>query len=93
MRLTKFEADTIKQSIYRDDPGAMVYLFGSRVDDAEKGGDIDLLIIPKKIKSTDKIKLKAALFEKLEEQKIDLVIAETNEKPFVRIALGKRVLL
>ena len=93
MRLSNFEIDVIKQSIYRHDPEALVYLFGSRTDDTKKGGDIDLLIISKKIKPTDKLDLKAAIFEKLEEQKIDIVVAKNNEKPFVRLALKQGVLL
>jgi predicted nucleotidyltransferase len=75
------------------DPKASVYLFGSRADDSQKGGDIDLLIISKKIKPADKIDLKAAIFEKLEEQKIDIVITGDIEKPFVKIALKQGVML
>jgi len=93
VRLSNFEIDVIKQSIHKHDPEALVYLFGSRADDTKKGGDIDLLIISKKIKAADKIDLKAAIFEKLEEQKIDIVVAKNKGKPFVRLALKQGVLL
>jgi predicted nucleotidyltransferase len=83
----------IKHSVLKHDPNAYVYLFGSRVDDTKKGGDIDLLILSNKIVFSDKIDIKAAIFEKLEEQKIDIVIAKDKKKPFVRLALKQGVLL
>lgn len=91
MRLSKFEIDVIKQSIYGIDPHAQVFLFGSRVDDLKKGGDIDLLIISSRLTSSDKIKIKALLFKRLEEQKIDITIAADTKKPFVRLALKNGV--
>ena len=45
MRLTKFEAESIKESVYGFDPDARIILFGSRVDDTKRGGDIDLLVL------------------------------------------------
>jgi len=45
MRLTPAQIDTIKstaQAVLGE--GAQVTLFGSRVDDAAKGGDVDLMI-------------------------------------------------
>jgi len=53
-----------------------VYLFGSRVDDAEKGGDIDLLIeVETKEQATleNEFKLSGALQLALGPQKIDLI--------------------
>jgi len=38
MRLSKFEQQTIKQSIYALDANAKVVLFGSRTNDAARGG-------------------------------------------------------
>ena len=57
---------------------ANVWLFGSRVDDDARGGDIDLYIEP----STDnaeeivesKLRFLVTLYKKLGEQKIDVVI-------------------
>jgi len=37
MRLSKFEQQTIKQSIYALDANAKVVLFGSRTNDAARG--------------------------------------------------------
>ena len=45
MRLTKPQIDTIVQTVSRwAGTGAAVYLFGSRLNDQAKGGDIDLFI-------------------------------------------------
>lgn len=56
-----------------------LFLFGSRVDDAKKGGDIDLLLVVPQasidlIKS-DKIKLINSLQMLIGEQRIDVTVA------------------
>jgi len=63
MRLKKQEIEIIKDVILTIFNGATIYLFGSRVDDTKKGGDIDLFIISnatnlfeKKIKALSKLK-------------------------------------
>ena len=50
MRLTDLETEVIKKAIYSLDQHAEIYLFGSRVDERLKGGDIDLLIISKNLR-------------------------------------------
>jgi predicted nucleotidyltransferase len=93
MRLTSEEVHIIKSVILALDPDAKIYLFGSRVDDNAKGGDIDLLILSKQLVQEDARSIRTALFEHIEEQKIDLVIAKNNVDPFVKIALEKGILL
>lgn len=93
MRLKKFEIQIIKKAIHSLEPDAAIYLFGSRTDDSKKGGDIDLLILSKRLTYGDKLKIKQMLFEKMEEQKIDLVIASDAGQPFVRLALEQGVRL
>ncbi len=88
MRLTKEEIEVLKSSILTRDPDAKIYLFGSRTDDDARGGDIDLLILSRKLTQGDARSIRNAVFEKLEEQRIDLVIAEDDEDPFVKIALN-----
>ena len=65
-----------------------VYLFGSRVDDKKKGGDIDLFIEPDE--KTDllekKIKYITRLNFLLGEQKIDVVIAKEANTSIGQIA-------
>lgn len=91
MRLSKFEINAIKQSVLPLDPEARIFLFGSRVDDTKKGGDIDLLVLSSKIAPSDKIKIKSQLFQRIEEQKVDIAIAADTRKPFVRLALKNGV--
>ena len=93
MRLSKFEVDIIKDSVHRLDPKARIFLYGSRAMDTKKGGDIDLLVLSPRLSTSDKIKIKAQLFKKLEEQKIDLTIAADTQRPFVRLALRNGVQL
>ena len=45
MRLTAGEITAIREEIGRLDPKAEVYLYGSRVDDTARGGDVDLLVV------------------------------------------------
>ena len=52
-----------------------VWLFGSRVDDNKKGGDIDLFVETKENKNLkDKLKFLVELKKKIGDQKIDLII-------------------
>ena len=43
MRLNSKEHSAIKGVLSKFDPEGKVYLFGSRIDDTKRGGDIDLL--------------------------------------------------
>ena len=87
MRLDENERKAITSSIKDLDPQAKIYLFGSRTDPAKKGGDIDILIISQYLANSDKLALKRKIFEKIEEQKIDILIARDTTDPFVRLAL------
>ncbi|HFU77888.1 MAG TPA: nucleotidyltransferase domain-containing protein, partial [Epsilonproteobacteria bacterium] len=44
MRLLQSEADAIKSTFLALFHSGKIYLFGSRVDDSKKGGDIDLFL-------------------------------------------------
>jgi len=88
MRLTESEITAIKQTIAALDVNAKVYLFGSRVDDTKRGGDIDLLIMSEHLSLEDRGKIRWRLWELIGEQKIDIIIAKDCSDPFVRIALN-----
>ena len=75
-------------------PGARVRLFGSRLDDSRRGGDIDLLIEPPRPLTPGNLvatrnAFLARLYRLLGEQKIDVLIAPASEpdgRPVVRTA-------
>jgi predicted nucleotidyltransferase len=75
MRLNKFYIQTIKQSFYEVFQNGNIYLFGSRVDDSKKGGDIDLYLeIGEKVNLLKrKLKFLAKIKRILGEQKIDVI--------------------
>jgi len=93
IRLKSFEINTIKQVIHDLDSEAKIYVFGSRTNINAKGGDIDLLIFSQHLDYEDKLRIKMKLFEQMEEQKIDIVMAKNTDDPFVKIALEHAVLL
>lgn len=77
MRLKPSEAIAIKEAA-REVFGerVAVLLFGSRVDDAKKGGDIDLYVeLPaEEYAYAKKARFWCALVNKLGDQKIDIVV-------------------
>lgn len=94
MRLSDHEIKAIKESAARFDPNAIVYLFGSRADDSKRGGDIDLLILSETLTSKEKRMIKLDLYDKIGEQKIDIVISKTGaESPFVKLAINGGVII
>jgi predicted nucleotidyltransferase len=77
---------------------AKVWLFGSRVDDQKKGGDIDLLIQANIVDAVEGMRLKSQLLATLDrqlgEQKIDVLLEMPNdERAIVQIAKQTGVLL
>jgi predicted nucleotidyltransferase len=79
MRLSAIEIEKIKSVFPELAPGDYeLKLFGSRLNDQARGGDIDLLLIVSSQKLEEFRKLKYhfidALHEKLGERKIDLLI-------------------
>jgi predicted nucleotidyltransferase len=80
MRLTKKEIEAIREvtsEVFGDK--AKAHLFGSRVNDALKGGDIDLLIqtdrnIPGAEQNRLKIKFLVHLKNRIGDQRIDVVL-------------------
>jgi predicted nucleotidyltransferase len=76
MRLTKKEQDAIKTNFKKIFNEGCIYLFGSRVDDSRKGGDIDLYISTNNKNNLveNKINFLGALQREIGEQKIDIVL-------------------
>lgn len=94
MRLSEPDAECIRAGVLaRFGPGSAVWLFGSRVRDDLRGGDIDLYIEPEvqdPARLVDaKLALLADLHKRLGERKIDIVIRRAGrgeEFPIHRIA-------
>jgi len=91
MRLTQHEKQTLLQAIKQVDSKAKVYLFGSRVDDAKKGGDIDILIHSQTLNKQVLRKIKWQLIEQLGEQKMDIIISRELKEPFVKLIMPAAV--
>jgi predicted nucleotidyltransferase len=89
MRVNKQHTDFIKQTISKFLPDATVYLFGSRVHDDQKGGDIDILVIgEKELTGQDKRGIKIAFYKKFGEQKIDIISFKKDDpSTFKELAL------
>ncbi len=90
MRLTKNEITMIKKAFYETFEEGKISLFGSRVDDSLRGGDIDLYLVPK-VKFDDererKIKFLIKLDEYIGEQKIDVIIEKDKNRLIEQEAL------
>jgi len=94
MRLSLFEIKTILK--LKDDifgKNIKLYLFGSRVDDSAKGGDIDLYL---KVENIDavfekKVEFLSQVQQVLGEQKIDLIFSQDELRLIDKEALNKGV--
>lgn len=95
MRLSKREIEAIlevAEDIYGTD--VKVYLFGSRVDDSRRGGDIDLLVRTTSEKKgiLDRVRMAARIKSLIGDQKID-IIGDYEDNQVVREALKNGILL
>jgi len=82
MRLSFFEVESIVAIFTEVFGKGKIYLFGSRVDDSKKGGDIDLFL---DVPYNDDMYIKKREFltkleEKIGEQKIDVVFKKDNSR-------------
>lgn len=95
MRLSPEQSICLKEQIQRCLPSAKVYLFGSRVDNKKRGGDIDILIVGERVLSLqEKRDIKISFYKEFGEQKIDLVSFEIEDTaPFKQIAESDGILL
>jgi len=89
MRVPRIQLEFLKSRIVEFAPEAKVYLFGSRVHDSKRGGDIDILILSSTLLTLEqKIAIKTAFGAEFGEQKIDLVnFTFTDNDPFKKLVL------
>ena len=79
MRLSDRQRTIIRTAVAENfGADANVWLFGSRLDDAARGGDIDLYIEPATDDADEivesKLRFLVSMYKQLGEQKIDVVI-------------------
>ena len=96
MRLTDHEVTSIKKAFYETFESGTIYLFGSRVDESKKGGDIDLYLCPKEQFENErvrKIQFLIKLDEYIGEQKIDVILAKDQNRLIEQEALKNGIRL
>ena len=89
MRLTKEAASSICHIVNQACADTEIWLFGSRVDDRRKGGDIDLYIeTATEMQLMAQLRLMSKLQRALGFRKIDLIIRTPNspERPIFHTA-------
>ena len=90
MRLSKDEQHKIKQAFSEVFEHGRIYLFGSRVDDSQKGGDIDLYLDLEKNFEDVRYRKNSFLIkldDYLGEQKIDVIISKDKTRLIEQEAL------
>lgn len=88
MRLSPLECQAITQIVRQTDRSAALYLFGSRVDNHRRGGDIDLFLeTSQPLGLRDQLLLQQRLMEVCN-SKVDLVVKNPGQEDalFFRIA-------
>lgn len=93
MRLHQDQIENIREVVLTRDPAARIFLFGSRVDDQQRGGDIDLLVLSQKLDASDRRKMKVDLYRRIGHRKIDLLLAPDDRRAFVRLAMEEGLAL
>ena len=96
MRLSAKEINIIKSVILRDKKMSKIILFGSRVYDEKKGGDIDLLLqTSEKITLKEKLEILAKLEYNGIERKVDLLIQtpDSEHKNIFTTAIKEGIVL
>jgi predicted nucleotidyltransferase len=85
VRLTPAETRAIREEVNRFDPLAEVYLFGSRTDDAARGGDVDLWVVSPSIGEEDALRLKIRIRARLDGRRVDLLVNPGQDHPLATV--------
>ncbi len=95
MRITTKQHQAIKKYFDEIFERGKIYLFGSRIDDDAKGGDIDLYVMTPKQEDLirKKITFLAKLKREIGEQKIDLLFDRGLDRPIDKKAKSQGILL
>jgi len=93
MRIEPGVRESIVSAVKAADPDARVWLFGSRVDDEAKGGDIDVAILSRSIDLMARLRVRRAILDRIGEQHLDLVVSKDGADAFFALAVEKGVRL
>jgi len=93
MRITENEKNVIIDAVKNADSDARVWLFGSRVDDGKKGGDIDIAIFSEKINKDvmQEIQVRRFICDRIGGQKIDIITTKDGKEAFFRLAVEEGI--
>jgi len=96
MRLTEQTIFILKKSILKYVNDAKIILFGSRIDDNKKGGDIDILVDTKEnVDLQTQIKILVECEIAGIERKIDMIFKtpSSKEQPIFKTAMKEGIVL
>ena len=95
MRLSQQTADDIKQAFLQVFEKGELYLFGSRVNDSRRGGDIDLYVVADNTErlGEKRIEFLASIKRRIGEQRIDLVVDRGTGRAIDASAKNEGILL
>ena len=96
MRLSKDEITIIKRVILKYIEDAKIFLFGSRVDDNKRGGDIDIFVQTDKIISLkNQLKILTEIEMNGIERKVDLLLEMPNirDRKIFQTAIKEGIIL
>lgn len=94
MRLDKNDTNIILSTVESIFGNVKVYLFGSRLDEQKKGGDIDLFIVSEEKSNLFEKKIKViSKLERALHKPIDIVLHKNFEREIEKEILKKSLLL
>jgi len=95
MRLTPHQHQTIKKHFLEIFQEGEIFLFGSRVADTKRGGDIDLYLVVPDLKglAIKRVEFLVALKRDIREQKVDVVFDRGQNRAIDQIAKEQGVKL
>ena len=95
MRLTPDVVEAIRDAVQAADSAAEVYLHGSRLGDAARGGDIDLLVVSDALNLREILRLRRTILDRIGWQQLDLTVRRRDQldEPFAADCLSRRLKL
>jgi len=86
VRINQKEKSTIVGAVKKFDESAKIWLFGSRANNSQKGGDIDIAVLSSVISRKNRHDIVYEIEKQIGEQKIDFLVCADYSKPIFRMA-------